>query len=110
MIVRAGEFREKVEIWEPTERVDPRGQTKTEYVPWKTRPASVESLSGYETLKAQQVGLQITHRIRMRWTRGLTSAHRILHRDRFHDIVGLQELDQRQVHELICEQVSEGGS
>ena len=103
--VRAGEFRDRVEIWEPVNETDARGQTKTVYVPWTIRPASVETIGGYESVRAQQVGLQITHRVRMRCVEGLTSNHRIVHRKRAHDIVGMQEVDDRIVHELIVEQL-----
>jgi SPP1 family predicted phage head-tail adaptor len=58
-------------------------------------------------MRAQQVGMTVTHRVRLRYLKGLTGSNRILHRGTFYEIVGLQDMDVRTTHELICQVLME---
>ena len=62
----------------------------------------VMTLRSREMLSAQQNGLHITHKVKMRHVDGLKASHRIRWRSRLLEIVSVLEHEQFTVHELLC--------
>jgi SPP1 family predicted phage head-tail adaptor len=55
-------------------------------------------------LNAQQAGLSVTHKVKLRHIDGLKSSDRIRWRGRTLEIVSVLEFEQFTVHELLCEE------
>ena len=68
----------------------------------------MKTLRSSEALSANQQGLTITHRVRLRHHDSITSSHRIKWRNRTLHIVSVLELENLTVHELLWEEVASG--
>jgi len=69
-----------------------------ETVVWSDEAAvwmSIEGLSGREYFAAQQLGGEITHKIRMRFRRGMQPGKRILHNGRVLDVLSVINVGER---------------
>lgn len=100
-ILQAGALRHRVEIVDPTLAQDTFGGTRlSQFTPFAVVWASVESLTGRELEAAQQVVAQVTHRITMRWMRGIRAAQNVTFDGRFFQIMDVQNPDERR-HVLI---------
>jgi SPP1 family predicted phage head-tail adaptor len=87
----AGDYGEQSDNWQTV--AEPDG------VVW----ASVSPLSGRELLLAQQVNAEATIRVSMRYWKGLTTDHHILHGTRELAIVSIVDRDDRHRDlELMC--------
>jgi len=70
---------------------------------FEERWCSIEPLSGDELIAAQHVVAGVTHRVRMRFLEGLTSAMRLRDGERIFNIARVLNVDERSVeHELFC--------
>lgn len=111
MALRAGKLTKRVEVQELTETRDAHGGITETWTTIATRWASVEPLSGRERWSAEQVDSDITHRIRMRRFRGLTTNHRIRWDGRVFNLRSVLNLDEADVeHELLCVEPTGGAS
>lgn len=75
--VRSGALRQRAEIQKVTTAANATGEQIATWALESRRWASIEPLSGRELFYAQQVTPTATHRIRMRYFAGLTTARRI---------------------------------
>jgi len=62
------------------------------------------TLRSREALNAQQAGLSVTHKVKLRQVAGLKSSDRLIWRGRTLEIVSVLEYEQFTVHELLCEE------
>lgn len=74
---RPGKLRNRIDIEEPTQQTNESGETQPTWSIKQTVWASVEPLRGQEAFIAQQVNNEITHKVVMRYTSGITSNMRI---------------------------------
>lgn len=99
-----GVLRERVEIQSPAETRNALGEISQTWTTYQSRYAMVASVRSKEQINAQQQGLRITHRVKMRHVSGLLPSHRIRWRNRTLHIVSVLEHEQYTVHELLCEE------
>jgi SPP1 family predicted phage head-tail adaptor len=65
--------------------------------------AELVPLKGYERMQAMQLESPITHRVTMRWRRGVTNAQRLLYGDRVFNIKEALNLDEQDAFlQLLC--------
>lgn len=102
--MQPGLLRERVEIQRAAETRNALGEVTQTWAMYDSRYASVMTLRSREALNAQQAGLSVTHKVRMRHVGGLKSSDRILWRGRTLHIVSVLEYEQYTVHELLCEE------
>lgn len=84
--MRLGPLRKRVTFQSPKAGRDAFGQPLVGWDDVATVWASVEPVSGRELLAAQQMQGEVTHRIRLRYLVGITTATRILFGARVFDI------------------------
>ncbi len=74
--------------------------------------AKVQGLRGRELFSAQAINPQVTHKVTIRYCKGLTSAHRLLigqDMERVLNIESVIDVDERHIdHELMCTEVPGG--
>lgn len=112
--MRAGLLRHEIIIQSSTEAAGSSGDPRPrwdEVTPFATVWASVEPLTARETILADGVNSEMTHRIQMRYLAGLTSKHRIKFGARYFDILGVRNIDERgERMELLCREGKSYGS
>ena len=76
--MQAGKLRHRIRIQQKTEARSTTGQvTNAGWALVAKRWGSITPLRGREFMEAQQISSDVTHRVRMRYYRGLTSDHRL---------------------------------
>ena len=103
--MRAGLARHTVEIQAASQTADAIGHMTTTWAKEATRKAQIDALRGAEYLAAQQAERKTTHRVRMRYYSGLTSAHRLYWTEEAKtlDIVAVCPVGQkRRMVEVMC--------
>lgn len=93
----AADLREWVALFMPDLQPDGQGGYR-EAVPAglePDRPASVERPAGGQASAGDQLGDRIRHVVTIRYEPGLSTAYRVLWRDMYFDVVGLENVDQR---------------
>lgn len=102
MALQPGKLWTRITIEQPTNGSNLVGETVLSWSTFATVWADVSSLSSRETERfAETVGF-MTHRVRIRYLDGLTSAMRILYRDRVLEIGQILEQDRLWHQEIIC--------
>jgi len=102
MALAAGDMWTRITIEQPTSTANAVGEPVLSWSTYATVWAAVDSLSSRETERfAETVGF-MTHRIRIRYLSGLTSAMRIIYRSRTLEIGQIIERDRLWHQELIC--------
>jgi len=100
--MRAGSLRHRLIIQEPTSSTGGGfgASRKQDYQDFKTVWGAIWPLRGTELLTAQQLGSEITSRIRIRYTNGLTPRHRIQLGDSttYYDILSIINADKRNIY------------
>lgn len=102
--MQPGQLRERVDIQRAAETRNALGEVTQAWSTYASRYASVMTLRSREALNAQQQGLTVTHKVRLRHVDGLKSSDRIVWRNRTLEIVSVLEFEQFTVHELLCEE------
>ena len=102
--MQPGQLRERVDIQRAAETRNALGEVTQSWSTYASRYAMVASVRSKEQITAQQQGLNITHRVRLRHGEGLLPSHRIRWRNRTLQIVSVLEHEQYTVHELLCEE------
>lgn len=99
----AGKMREAVTLQQKSVS---RGANGEEVVSWSTFAsvyAQVQPISGREFVALRQAQSTITHRFRIRWLTGVTTAMRVLWNSQPYDIVEAINVDARNRQlELLC--------
>lgn len=102
MGLAAGDMWTRVTIEQPTASTNQVGEAILSWATFATVWASVDTLSSRETERfAETVGF-MTHRVRIRYLPGLTSAMRIQYRGRVLEIGQIVERDRLWHQEIIC--------
>ena len=102
--MQPGLLRERIELQRPSESRNALGEVSQSWQTYARRWASVLTLRSREALNAQQQGLTVTHKVKLRHVDGLKSTDRIVWRGRALQIVSVLEFEQFTVHELLCEE------
>ena len=97
-----GQMRERVTIQKPVERQNPFGETTLEWEDEGTVYASVMGVRAADYFAAQQAGVLVTHRIRIRFFPGLTHQHRLVWRGRVMEVSSILERETRAIHEILA--------
>ena len=105
--MNAGDLNTRVQVQEPVEVNGSEGELERTWLTIGSRWAHVEPLSGREFWQAQQVQSDVTHRVRMRYDRQITSKHRLLlsqyETGRVLNIAHVRVRDERKAEmELLC--------
>ena len=102
MALPPGEMWTRITIEQPTATANAVGEPVLSWSTFATVWAAVDSLSARETERfAETVGF-MTHRVRIRYLSGLTSAMRIVYRSRTLEIGQILERDRLWHQEIIC--------
>jgi len=102
MRLNAGDMWTRITIEQATTTRNAVGESTLSWTTFATVWASVESLSARETERfAETLGF-MTHKIRIRYLNGLTSAMRIVYRNRVLEIGQITEQDRLWHQEIIC--------
>lgn len=102
MALPPGNLWTRVTIQQPTATANTVGEPVLTWSTFATVWADVQPLSSRETERyAEAVGF-MTHRVRIRYRSGLTSAMRIVYRNRVLEIGQITEHDRLWHHEIIC--------
>ena len=102
--MQPGLLRERIELQRPSESRNALGEVSQAWQTYASRWASVLTLRSREALNAQQQGLTVTHKVKLRHVDGLKSTDRIVWRGRTLQIISVLEFEQFTVHELLCEE------
>lgn len=102
--MQPGTLRERIELQQPSETRNTLGEVSQTWATYASRWASVKTLRSGEVLSANQQGLTITHRVRLRHVDAIKSTHRIKWKNRIMHIISVLELENLTVHELLCEE------
>ena len=102
--MQPGQLRERVDIQRAAETRNALGEVTQAWATYASRYAAVMTLRSREALNAQQQGLTVTHKVKLRHVDGLKSSDRIVWRNRTLEIVSVLEFEQFTVHELLCEE------
>lgn len=102
MALPAGELWSRIRIEQPATAPNAVGEPVLTWSTYATVWADVSSLSARETERFSETVGFMTHRVRIRYLDGLTSAMRIIYRDRVLEIGQILEQDRLWHHEIIC--------
>ncbi len=103
--IRSGPLRHRIQILDIDPGVyDTTGEPSSSGTPFGPPVwARVESLSGRELESAQQINSQITHRITMRWQRGIRATQSVLFGDRYFRVeAAINPNEQNKILYLFC--------
>jgi SPP1 family predicted phage head-tail adaptor len=95
-------MRERVTIQKPVESQSSFGEATISWVDEGTVYASVMGVRAADYFAAQQAGVLVTHRIRIRFFPGITHQHRLIWRDRVMEISSVLEREARSIHEILA--------
>lgn len=101
-MINSGAMRERVTIQRPVENQSSFGETTLSWEDEGTVYASIMGVRAADYFAAQQAGVLVTHRIRIRFFPGLTHQHRLLWRGRVMEISSVLEREARSVHEILA--------
>ena len=100
--MRAGSLRHRLIIQEPTSSTGGGfgASRKQDFQDWITVHGAIWPLRGVELLTAQQLGSEVTSRIRIRYKDGITPRHRIQLGDTttYYDIVSVINPEKRNIY------------
>jgi SPP1 family predicted phage head-tail adaptor len=89
--MNAGRFRERVTIQKPREVRSPSGETTLDWDDLATVYANVTQYSGRDVLQAMQVNMIISHKVTIRYLKGVTPECRILWRSRILEVGAIMD-------------------
>lgn len=105
--MQAGILRETIVIEQEVEVRNDLGEPLVTWAPFTTRRASVEAISYSEQERQKQIGGIGTFVVRCRYVPGITGKMRVRwasRSDRLLYIAGLVERNNREEHELTCDE------
>ena len=105
-MIDPGKLRDRVTIQRASESRNALGETVLTWTDYTERWASVDGVSSREALAAGQSQVEMSHRVRLRYVKGLTQSMRIMWRGRKLEIVSLLEHGHRSEHELLCQETT----
>lgn len=75
--MRPGELREIVVFERPVESQDDVGETVISWEPYRRLYAKVASVGFFQAIRAEQVSMNSTHLVTVRWAPGISGDHRM---------------------------------
>ena len=109
MTIQAGKLRHPIVIQSLTTTESSVGEAILTPKKFAATRAFVEPLSGSEIYDAKQIEATATHRVTLRFLKGVKEKMQILHDGRTLDILSIRNLDERNRKlELICKEVRSG--
>jgi SPP1 family predicted phage head-tail adaptor len=90
-----GKLNRRLTLEAPTETADGAGGVTRSYSPVATLWAHVEPVSARGVVEAQALGVNVTHRIRVRYSADITLRHRFRDGARIFRIVAIRERRMR---------------
>lgn len=100
----AGILRHRVTIEAATDARNSLGESTSTWSTYATRWASIEAVSYSEQQQQGQTSGTVSHAVRMRYVDGLTGKMRLRWGSRLLYISSLIEKNNREEHELACEE------
>lgn len=71
-----------------------------------TKWASINPISGREYYQAETINSDLTHKVRLRYRKGITPDMRILYKDRIFNIVSvINEYEKNAILQLMCREL-----
>jgi SPP1 family predicted phage head-tail adaptor len=92
--VDVGGFNKRLEIQSVAQVADGQGGYTDTWTATAKVWGSIEPVKGYEKFQAMQLETQITHRIHIRYRKGITTKHRIVYDKRVFDIKEVINLEE----------------
>lgn len=105
--MRVGDLRHRVTIQTPPTTRDAYGGFTGDWTDVKEVWAAIWPTSAKEQLQGGQQTMTITHRVRMRYHTGITSAMRLKYGTRFFNVVSIVNWEERGVYlDLLCREAA----
>ena len=105
-MINSGTMRERVTVQRPVDKQSAFGEATLVWEDVATVYASVMGVRAADYFAAQQAGVVVTHRIRIRFLPGLTHQDRLVWRGRIMEISSVLERETRSVHEILAKEQS----
>lgn len=105
-MIATGPMRERVTIQAPAGQQNPFGEATLAWTDVATVWASVMGVRASDYFAAQQAGVVITHKIRIRLFPGLTDKNRLIWRGKVLEISSVLEREMRTIHEILAKEDS----
>lgn len=106
--ISSGELRRRISLEEPTRSADQYGDTPISWSWVADLWAKVEPLSGRELQIAAQVQPDVTHKVTIRFRRGLTCDMRFNVRGKVLNILSILNIEERDERmECLCQEFAE---
>lgn len=104
--MRIGDLKKVIELQEPTETSDSMGGYTTTYSTQHTVFGAIWPVSAKDQMSADQMSMNVTHRIRIRYNSELQSDWRIKHKTRYFAIVSIiNHNEANKMQDLLCKEV-----
>lgn len=101
-MIYSGRMRERVTLQKPVEQHNPFGEATLVWEDVTTLWAQVTTLSARDYFAAQQSGTLATHRVIVRFFKGMSPTYRLIWRGRTMEIVSVLEREDRSLHEMLA--------
>jgi SPP1 family predicted phage head-tail adaptor len=110
MTVRANALRKAVTIMQPAWKADDYGDPSQQtFTTLATVYAEIEPLTGQQLTEARQVHSEVSHRVRIRYLKGLTAACQVEWQSRKLQIVAVMNAEERDtMWTLLCRELPNG--
>ena len=104
--MRAGELRHQVALQAPAKTFDSEGQEVITWTTVATVRAAVVPLTGREYFETRAVNAELTHKVTIRYRRGVKATWRVLYGSRALEVVSVADVEERHERlELMCKEV-----
>lgn len=104
--IAIGEMRHRITIQILSASKDSFQQEIKGWTNFETVWAKIEPLSGREFFEAQQMNAEITHRITMRYMKGLNPKMRIMYGERIFDIKTILNIEEKNIElQILCKEL-----
>lgn len=101
-MILPGRLRDRVWVQKPTRETNSLGETVLSWENTHRIWCNIEGVKSSEVLTNSRQEFDISHRVHMRYQKGLTNNHRLEYNGRKLEIISLLEHDNRTRHEAIC--------
>ena len=101
--MKIGQLRHRITVQQLSKARNSMGEEEPGWTNFATRWASIEPISGREYFTAQQVNAEITHRVRMRYLKGMENTMRFLYGTRIFQVKVIMNAEERNRElEILC--------
>jgi SPP1 family predicted phage head-tail adaptor len=101
-----GNLRHRITFQKQTEAQNDYGEEIKDWVDEATVWASINPISGKEFFSAEKVSSEVSHKINMRYTPGISPDMRIRFNERFFSIISVINFQERNIElQLLCKEL-----